>query len=473
MNNGKKQIGGKYNRRIHHGDFDSHDLCLSTRKTTRISLNKLSNLWGDDLDVGQKYLALFLLYNKPSFDFLSINAFLDENGTSALIFQSAEKVGCAPLYSPITGKVCASIIIKGNMNEDISEILPLIENDIEVSFSDKLPLPFKQSIKPPMYFECAKYIDQYTRTQKLHWKKFISKVRIEHTPAASTRWDKYATKSFDPNETFKYPNKKNLLSTEHLEWRELNYVLKMSLDELCSAQTPRTSRLSFKDKIDDLRRKTDFRDIVKPTELKIHAADPLEIKTLKKIGNRILSSISSEYRAWSIDFSKLFECYVQRVFTTLAKQIGARTINNNKFVISGVRCNWGLAYLEPDIIITKGNQMIVVDAKYKMHMYNTMSEKAESLKESFRHDLHQVLAYSSFENNTKKTAILVYPSNTFKCLRQRISAPNSSCSCNIYLVGIPWGNIGENESHINTPMSEKLRAATNGLYEYIFKSNNL
>lgn len=464
----KKPIAGRYKRLVRHGDSDTHDLCLCTRKTSKVQIDDLPKLWGRDSG-GQDYLTLFLLYNKQSFAFLSIDVQLADNGNHELLFQPAEKVGCAPLISPINGKVCASIIVRGNMNEDISEILPLIEGEIEINFSNNLILPYKASIKPPIYFECAKFIDQYILAQRIHWKKFIVESRIENAPGSGTQWEKYARKSHDPNEALKYPNRKNTLSVNHKEWEELNYVLKMCLDEISSPQTPRISKQAYKTKVEDLRRKANLRNIVKPTILNIHMADPLEIKKLKEIGNRIIASVTSEYRAWSLDFSRLFECYVQCVFSQLAKKIGARSFTNNKMAISGMRRSWSLSYLEPDIVLLQGSKMIVADAKYKMHLYNANSKNVDALKDSYRHDLHQILAYSSFENDMQKTAILVYPSNEFVCIKQLISAPFTRCSCNLCLVGIPWGNTSTDS--ITNPIHKKLTEAIDGLYENLFKES--
>lgn len=460
----KKDIFSRLERRIRHGDSDVHDLCLQTRKVFKINLNQLSSLWGGNGDA-REYLALFLLYNKPSLSFLSIEAKLAEDGTQTLIFEPKEKIGCAPLYSPINGKVCSSIIVTGNLKEDISEILPLIDDDVEIKYSDKLILPFKSSIKPPIYFECAKYLDQYIIAQRLHWKKFISEERIEHSPSSSTQWGKYATKSYDPNQTLKYPNKKNLLSVNHTEWRELNFVLKKCLDELCNIHTPLTSRRAYKTKVEDLRRKTDLLHVDKPTELKIRTSDPIEIKKLKEIGNRIINSITSEYRAWNVNFSKLFESYVQYIFKRVAFQIGGQSYSNNKLSISGPRRNWGLAYLEPDIIIRKANRVIVADAKYKMHLLNSRSESVDKLKDAFRHDLHQVLAYSSFESEKNKTAIIVYPNTSFISLNQKIRGSIMPVTNNLYIVGIPWGECREGDTMMS--LNEKVARAVDGIVQIV------
>ena len=459
-----KQVKSRYSRRIRHGDSDAHDLYLSTRKTSRLLLDDLSSLWGGNADA-QERLALFLLYNKESFSFLSIDVWLAEDGTPALIFHPSEKVGCAPLFSPVNGKVCASIIVNGSLDEDISEILPLIEGDIEISFSDRLILPYKTSLKPPMYFECAKFIDQYIKAQTLRWKRFVSEVKVEQAPSSSTQWTKYASKCYDPHEILRYPNKKNLLSSNHPEWRELNYVLKMCLDELSDTHIPRTSQLAYKEKVEDLRRKIDFTSITKPTELRVRASEPLDIKNLKLIGNRIINSITSEYRAWSVDFSKLFERYVQYVFKLVAVQIGGQLYCNNKFAVSGTHRSWTLSYLEPDIIIRKGDRVLVADAKYKMNMLNAKAESVDSLKEAFRHDLHQVLGYSSFERDVNKTSLLVYPSKTFTVLHQKIRSTILAVTNDIYLIGIPWGECKNGNSTIS--INQKITAAVNGLMQII------
>ena len=449
----------RYHRVVSHGSSDAHDLCLYTRWPRRILIDDLSNLWNGDPDAS---VSLFQRYNQDSFSFLSIE--VSDDGT-ALTFLPSEKVGCAPLFSPVTGKQCATITVKGNMNEDISEVLPLIEGDIDITFSNELILPYEASIKPPIYFECAKYIDQYIKAKRIHWKKFVSEVKIEKVPSASTQWAKYASNSYDPQKTLRYPNKKNLLSINHSEWRELNYVLKMCLEELSASHTPRASKLAYKEKVEGLRRDTDFTNITKPTELRSHTSDPLEIKKLKEIGNRIINSFISDYRAWSVDFSQLYERYVQYIFKLVSTQIGWQSYSNSKFSVFGSSRNWTLSYIEPDILLKRGDRLIVADAKYKMHMMNTKSESVDSLKEAFRHDLHQILAYSSFEKDEKKFSMIVYPSKTFMALHQQIRNPFIGITNDVYLVGIPWGECYDGDTILS--MNKKVTAAVNGIVQII------
>ena len=142
---------------------------------------------------------------------------------------------------------------------------------------------------------------------------------------------------------------------------------------------------------------------------KIHFSDPVIIKKLKTQGNKILKRNFEEITSWRIDFSLLFEKYVQFIFNQVSLEIGAIQLNNYKIRRSShFSPLWSLNYLEPDIILMKNNLDIVIDAKYKSHLFNLKST-TEELKEEHRKDLHQLLAYTAFTKNKNKVGILCYP----------------------------------------------------------------
>jgi 5-methylcytosine-specific restriction endonuclease McrBC regulatory subunit McrC len=207
---------------------------------------------------------------------------------------------------------------------------------------------------------------------------------------------------------------------------------------------------------------------IRPTkELKIHASDPVVIKDLKAIGNRILESQGTEYHAWRIDFNKLFEQYVQFIMAKVAALHHSRPYNNQKFSISGAHTNWTLSYLEPDILLKREEKLIIVDAKYKTHMLNRQSGNAEDLQEAFRHDLHQVLAYSSFDPTSQKITMLVFPSTRFNYIKQVISAPLSNVTNHVYLVGIPFGTLPNTDETKALSMADNIIIATEGIKEIL------
>ncbi|WP_299352574.1 hypothetical protein [uncultured Porphyromonas sp.] len=109
---------------------------------------------------------------------------------------------------------------------------------------------------------------------------------------------------------------------------------------------------------------------------------------------------------------------------------------NTHYSISGWAPVWVPRYLEPDIVVAKDDGQVIVDAKYKSHMLNWGSI-SEGLKETFRSDLHQILAYSSFDPKPRKRVMLAYPSMDFFSQRLQISTPLVSATSEVYLVGIP------------------------------------
>ena len=105
-------------------------------------------------------------------------------------------------------------------------------------------------------------------------------------------------------------------------------------------------------------------------------------------------------------------------------------------MISGRAPAWSLRYLEPDIVLQREDNQLIIDAKYKSHMLNR-GTISDGLKDSFRPDLHQVLAYSSFGTAEDKQVALVYPAEVFICQQQQISNPLTRATTNVHLVGIP------------------------------------
>lgn len=112
-----------------------------------------------------------------------------------------------------------------------------------------------------------------------------------------------------------------------------------------------------------------------------------------------------------MDMAELFERYVQTVVTRAARELSGTTSANGKIRGRGSIPYWGQKYLEPDITIRIGDRLYMADAKYKANYY-AWNFESDTLKETHRADLHQVLAYCSFEpQQSMRAGILFYPSN--------------------------------------------------------------
>jgi hypothetical protein len=194
---------------------------LKTLESLRLPFRNFQPIFGVDKRYPSAAFQRFLQLNKASLKFLEISACLEDDG-STLVLTSSRYVGCVPIKSPANGKVVSNLLVTGRFNEDISELLSVIGDTILPEFSDELSIVPNEAVKPPLFFECANYIDKYLEAQHANWRKFDSRMQIQKNPTSGTDWMRYALRSVNPVEALRYPNRCNYLSNDHPEWRQLN-----------------------------------------------------------------------------------------------------------------------------------------------------------------------------------------------------------------------------------------------------------
>ena len=405
-----------------------------------ISFNDIKKDWKgiDTRKDAERHIVDFININSPVFDFLGITPKLtrDANGASAIQFITSKHAGCVPLLSPGTGMPYGELIVEGLYGENLSELISVIKEDLKIEYDERFQIHTGRAVRPPLYLECQKFIDKYVEAKRYHWRKFKNIEVTQLFPNSSTRWDKYAVKDIDPWSALKYPNKNNIMSCDHEEWRALTYILHLSIKEIMKPSTPLRSKSPYLPQISLLSKQYDVNKLKPVTTIPLRKSDPVVIKEAKEIGLRILQNKVSSKCAWRIDYSEFFERYVQYVLKQVAGLKGASLDCNKKYPISGEKTAWILNHLEPDVIMYKDNIQYVIDAKYKSHMYN-VNRIGDVLKESFREDFHQVLAYSSFAGTIQKNVMLIYPSEHFLSREITVHCCINGYSAKAFLVGIP------------------------------------
>ncbi|MCQ2289235.1 MAG: hypothetical protein MJZ74_09065 [Muribaculaceae bacterium] len=388
----------------------------------------------------ESVLQRFVDLNKDNFAYLGVSAGIENRkGKLALKLVTSNFVGAIPVFSPMNGKLAGDLVVAGRFGENAGELISLLDNSIRPEYSDRFKLVLDSQMIPPIFIECCKYIELYIEAERLKWRKFSNTVKKQTFPSSSTLWGDYALRiAKNPMESNMFMNKNNILTTEHEEWNKLNYVLKIAISELESGRTPQRVRLALSDRITSLKTKLRDKFLIQPTgKLQTKMSDPLTIKNLKGLANVILSSKSNEKLAWRMDYSEFFERYVQYLFASVAQKKGATELNNYHYNIScSKKPSWLVSYLEPDIILQKEQQQLIVDAKYKSHIYN-WGEDSDELSDTFRHDLHQVLAYSSFTTSQNKYVMLVYPFSKFVQHKAKVINNLTHAETNVFLIGIP------------------------------------
>lgn len=388
----------------------------------------------------------FVVLNQKNLSYLGITAsVIEQDNRPAIKLCTSRYIGAIPIYSPTNGKTCGDLIVVGRFGENAGELITFLDDSILPEYSDKFLLTQDTQMTPPIFIECCNYLDAYIDADRFKWRKFNNVLKVESKPSGSTLWDEYALRvAQNPLDAGRYKNKCNILSTNHSEWNQLNYVLSLAITELESTRVPIRTRVVYSDRISRLKRKLQSVTLEYTKAVREHMSDPVVIKRLKQLANQILKNKSYEKLAWRMDYAEFFERYVQYILEQVAKKKGARNLNNPHYGISAKRHpSWGLSYLEPDVILYHEAKQIVVDAKYKSHIFN-WENQSDELKDTFRHDLHQILAYCSFSTGANKEAMIVYPYVDFTIRSLKVSNPLTRIENTVSLVGVP---IDRNKIH--------------------------
>ncbi|MBW6518987.1 MAG: hypothetical protein K0A89_10870 [ANME-2 cluster archaeon] len=419
--------------------------CL-TEKSKSLSGLELQKKWFKKAD--KRYLGealqKFLEYNIGLFDFIDVVPKIEGIGKDIrLNFRSRKFVGAIPLRSPDTGKQIGDFVVRPRYTSshdhysEYIDLVNLLESVITPEFKHSIPLSSNNNVKPPLYLESVKYVKILQRAVKINWNKFQNIKRIYSTPKSQVDWDEYAEKEFDPKMRLFYPCHENVLTRFHREFFELKFVYNIAKKEIHSSNTPKDIKFQLQNTFIFLDTKLKNFEERSSRELSIHNSDPLIIKKLKSQANKILKNNFEEITAWRIDYSIVFERYVQFLFQQISSEIGAVQLNNYKIKRHASYIPpWSLNYLEPDIILIKDDLDFVIDAKYKSHLLN-LTSVTETLKEEHRKDIHQLFAYSAFSKNKNKIGFLCYPTNEILSVKLNYVSPISNVENATILLGIP------------------------------------
>ncbi|MSP91228.1 MAG: hypothetical protein EXR79_05435 [Myxococcales bacterium] len=137
------------------------------------------------------------------------------------------------------------------------------------------------------------------------------------------------------------------------------------------------------------------------------------------VDERGLAGLSDlEGLAWCLDMERFFEAWTEAVAERLAQRIGG-VVRAGRTGQTRSALDWRPPQLAtqgalvPDVVVLGPTVAVVFDAKYKRHaerlQHGGWSGLPESLRETHRDDLLQVLAYSALVNAPRVVACLAYP----------------------------------------------------------------
>lgn len=422
-----------------------HDIPCLTEGVKPLRGLDLYKKWfrsSDKRNLGQS-LQKFIAYNSYFLEFLGVQALVsgtDQN--TSLTFRSSSFIGSIPLRAPDTGKQIGDFVVSPRFTgrdrfEEYIEILDLLGSEITPEVVDSLPLASGRNFRPPLYLEAVKFIFCLERLLKRPWRKFDNLEIVLNTPLGQVNWNKFAGYEYKVENRIKFPVRKNVLSEFHREYSEIRFVFDFCRDELLSSRTPQRIKNSLRTRLSFIETNLYFHEPMSTNKIPIRSADSPTVRLCKERANRILNFSFVDSTAWRVDFNDVFEKFVQYIFKEVAKESGGRLYPNYKFPSRTAKhYSWDLKHLEPDAVYQNEDFLVFVDAKYKSNLYNKFSN-SEYLKGEHRHDLHQIMAYSSFSNTAFKFGCLCYPSDTFESKSITFRSGINSTSNTVLVCGIP------------------------------------
>ena len=386
----------------------------------------------------------FLQINAPALKFLGVTGrYNGDRVHSPLEFETTNYVGNVNLLNAL-GTPLGDLLVSPNYMGSDSSVQELIDLSLHcgidklVEFDQSLPLiQSKSPYESPLYKENVEFIEAFGDLMRASWCKF-SYMKFESTTVVGdVDWNLYACSSHDPHRRLIFPTSSSLSTHHHKEFKQLCSLFDQAKSCLEAPATPH----NYRNRVAELLRRLSLQlrgvSREKPDLFHSGATDLPIVKRIKEIANRIILQKHSQSYAWRIDVALFFERYVQWIFEQTAKRIGGEMFCNPKYAGHGANFDWLLHYLEPDIVLKFAETQIIVDAKYKSYLYHKYS-KSDTLRESFRNDLHKLLAYTAFSTEKKKHCVLVAPFSSFEVSNIQYRSPFSDATIEIYCLGIPF-----------------------------------
>lgn len=418
--------------------------CLTERSKilSGIALQKKWFKAADKRIMGQ-YLQKFIIYNKRYLDFLGVSPLI--TGTdqdTSIYFRTSSFIGSIPLRSPDTGRQIGDFVVTPKFSgkdryTDYIKIVNLLKREINPETINSKPLASGRNFQPPLYLEACKFIVLLEELLKSQWRKFNRIEKVLSEPTGQVNWNKYVVQEYKIENRLKFPSGHNILSELHNEYSYIRYVFDLCKSELLSNNTPLEVKLAVKNNLQYIEENLYFHTPQPTTKIQIRYSDSSTVKDCKKQANKILSNQLVEGTAWRVDFSDVFEKFIQYIFKEAAKETGGRLLTNYRFKgYAEKESTWKLKHLEPDAMFQKNELVIFIDAKYKSHLYNKW-DYSDILKDEHRHDLHQILCYSSFNTALTKYGFLCYPSTEVEMNLTKYLNPVNKTVNKIVILGTP------------------------------------
>lgn len=372
----------------------------------------------------------FLKQNKSIFEKYGIVADLAHDGRNFKIsFQTGNQIGAFPLLSPLSGRYEFGMTIQPRFAwEGLGPILGQMGWKIIPAIQNLPILPTTEK-QIPRWVISSVVILRVERLLSLLDRRFENVENNREAPHGTVNWTRYATEQIPRMKFNQVPCLYPDLQEDTDLMAAVHFVLRQQLSDLESQRSAGYVVLTLIDKCYQLLGAVRQYPARKPTPRTLQSwfSSPLKnpmykagIQALEwSIENKGLAGLSSlQGLPWKMSMPDFFEAWIESIVHKMTDYIGG-TVRCGRANETVTPIVWehppagSQKSLKPDIVIERPEETIIIDAKYKAHWYELNSERwaelVEEVQSSHRHDLLQVLAYSTLFTTASITALLLYP----------------------------------------------------------------
>jgi hypothetical protein len=377
-----------------------------------------------------RLLEQFETQNRPLFSLMDVRLARQYDGSDVRVtLQAGNVVGAIPLFSPTSGMLDYGLVIQPRF--PWPGIGPMLaEMGWRIAPTPlKLPLLKRSERKvPPWVISCMVLARLKALLESLS-RRFELVNENRTAPRGTVRWSQYATQYLARGQFLSVPCTFPDLRDDRL----LVGAIRYSLEKQRSALESQREHGGFVHQLisfcNELLRRVQNNPpfLPSPNTLASWLQRPLRIQHFREglqaiewtIEDRGLAGVSDlEGIPWRMPMEQFFEAWVETVFRSVAREIGAELrVGRRRQTVHPI--NWEPSYLGsqkaliPDIWLEWGSTTLIVDAKYKRHWDeledNPWGSIEEMVREQHRNDLFQVLAYANLARTARVIVCLAYP----------------------------------------------------------------
>ncbi len=401
-----------------------------------------SSTWGQDSRIGQ-LAKQFLDQNAGLLQDFDVQGDVTYYGDSVrLTFETGRTTGALPLVSPTTGQVDYGLLIRPRFGwQGVGRALLHTGWRRTPDLLNLPPLPQSDRRVPPWVLASTvlrrldHLLDNLTR-------EFQTTEKDRRRPRGRIRWGRYIEGRIARGQFLDVPCRYSELQDDSFLRGAIKTTLRKQRRSLERERGAGTMVLRLIETCQRLLRKVQDAPSVSPdaTALRrMRSHRPLQRKAFERGLEAIEWTVEERGLAglgelsglpWRLPMDAFFEAWVETVAERYCELQGG-LLQTGREHETVVPLSWNPPYLgsqsslRPDFVIERGEQTIILDAKYKSHWeelnVEDWSQTNQSLREQHRADLLQVLAYANLADVSRVTTCLLYPchQSTWESLAER------------------------------------------------------